>query len=66
MKQLATQLPRAEWRTLTWRQGSNVPLRSRFAALRVRAAHRDWLRSELREEQWLLIDWPASESEPTA
>ena len=64
VKKLAFQLSRGAWRTLTWRQGSNTPLRSRFAALRVRAAHRDWLRSELREEQWLLIDWPESEPEP--
>ena len=64
VKKLAFQLPRRAWRTLTWRQGSNAPLRSRFAALRVRAAHRDWLRSELREQEWLLIDWPESESEP--
>jgi SRSO17 transposase len=64
VKKLAFQLPRRAWRTLTWRQASNAPLRSRFAAVRVRAAHRDWLRSELREEEWLLIDWPESESEP--
>jgi SRSO17 transposase len=64
VKKLAFQLPRGAWRRLTWRQGSNAPLRSRFAALRVRAAHQDWRRSELREEQWLLIDWPESESEP--
>jgi len=64
VKKLAFQLPRSAWRTLTWRPGSNAPLRSRFAALRVRAAHRDWLRSELREQEWLLIDWPESEPEP--
>jgi len=64
VKKLAFELPRGAWRTLTWRQGSNAPLRSRFAALRVRAAHQDWRRSELREEEWLLIDWPDSESEP--
>jgi hypothetical protein len=64
VKKLAFQLPRGAWRTLTWRQGSNAPLRSRFAALRVRAADQDWLRSELREEEWLLIDWPESEAEP--
>jgi SRSO17 transposase len=64
VKKLALQLPRSAWRTLTWRQGSNALLRSRFAALRVRAAHQDWLRSELREEEWLLIDWPEREAEP--
>lgn len=64
VKALALQLPGRAWRTVTWRQGSNAPLRSRFAALRVRAAHQDWRRGKLREEQWLLIDWPTSESEP--
>ena len=64
VKKLAFELPRGAWRTLTWRQGSNAPLRSRFAAVLVRAAHRDWLRSELRDEEWLLIDWPESEPEP--
>lgn len=64
VKALAFKLPTHAWRTLTWRHGSNAPLRSRFAALRVRVAHQDWRCGELREEQWLLIDWPTSESEP--
>ena len=39
---------------------------SRFAALRVRAAHRDeeGLRAP-RAEQWLLIEWPVDQTEPT-
>ena len=40
-------------------------MRSRFAALRVRVAHRDYWRSEPHPEQWLLIEWPATEKEPT-
>jgi SRSO17 transposase len=57
--QLASQLPRKAWKTATWRQGTKQPLRSRFAALRVRSAHRgDW-RSGPWPEQWLLIEWPA-------
>src|SRR4051794_40200540 len=47
------------------RQGSNALLRSRFAALRVRAAHQDWRRSERREEEWLLIDWPRASRSPS-
>ncbi|MBZ0272725.1 transposase [bacterium] len=38
---------------------------SRFAALRVRAAHRDYKKSELREREWLLVEWPKNEKEPT-
>ena len=64
VKDLASQLPRRAWRTVGWRDGSNARLMSRFAALRVRAAHQDWRRSELREEEWLVIEWPESESEP--
>jgi hypothetical protein len=40
-------------------------MHSRFAALRVRVAHRDYERSQPREEQWLLIEWPKTEKEPT-
>lgn len=64
VKELAFGLPSKAWRTVGWREGSNTPLVSRFAALRVRAAHQDWRRSELREEEWLLLEWPENESEP--
>jgi SRSO17 transposase len=40
-------------------------MRSRFAALRVRVAHRDYWRNEPHPEQWLLIEWPATDKEPT-
>ena len=35
-KQLALSLPDHTWRTITWRDGSADPLRSRFARVRVR------------------------------
>src|SRR5450755_1608063 len=35
----AQQLPARRWRQVTWRAGTNSPLRSRIAALRVRAAN---------------------------
>ena len=50
---------------LTWREGTNTKLSSRFAAVRVRAAHHDTLRTEPRDEEWLLVEWPKGESEPT-
>lgn len=65
VKQLALQLKPSAWRTLTWRQGTNGALSSRFARVRVRAAHRDYLRTQMPEEQWLLIEWPVAEAEPT-
>jgi SRSO17 transposase len=45
-------------------EGTNFTLRSRFARLRVRAAHRDHQRSTLRPEEWLLIEWPERYREP--
>jgi SRSO17 transposase len=62
---LAMQLPPRRFHTVTWRDGTNEPLSSRFAALRVRCAHRDHLRIEPHPEQWLLIEWPRGEAEPT-
>jgi SRSO17 transposase len=64
-KALALQLPARRWRTLTWREGTNQALSSRFAAVRVRCAHRDYWRAEQHPEQWLLIEWPEGEAEPT-
>ena len=65
VKALAEYLATRRWHTVSWGEGSNAILSSRFAAVRVRAAHRDEGRSTLREEQWLLIEWPVGETEPT-
>ena len=65
VKDLALSLPANAWRTITWREGTNVPLRSRFARVRVRIAKRDFDRSEPWPEEWLLIEWPKGEKEPT-
>jgi SRSO17 transposase len=65
LKQLAESLPPLCWKHVFWREGSKQKLRSRFAARRVRVAHRDDWRSEQRAEEWLLIEWPTAESEPT-
>ena len=62
---LAQQLPTSAWRTVTWRQGTRGAMRSRFAAVRVRPAHRDESRSTPRPEEWLLIEWPRTEPAPT-
>jgi len=56
VKELAFGLPAKAWRTIAWREGSNAPLRSRFARLRIRIAHRDFKRSEPWPEEWLLIE----------
>jgi SRSO17 transposase len=64
-RELAQSLPENAWRRITWREGSRVQLASRFAAVRVRPAHRDYWRSEPRPEEWFLIEWPQGEVEPT-
>jgi len=64
-KQLAMSLPAETWRTVAWREDSQAKLRSRFAALRIRPAHRDTWKSNPHSEEWLLIEWPKTESEPT-
>src|SRR5262249_40232466 len=46
-------------------RGTNEPLRSCFARLRIRIAHRDFERREPWPEEWLLIEWPKDEKEPT-
>ena len=65
VKELALSLPRQAWRQIEWREGSAQPLSSRFARVRVRVARRDFKRSESRPEEWLLIEWPQGEKEPT-
>ena len=64
-KDLAAGPPKEAWRRVTWRQGTNAPLASRFAAIRVRPAHRDYQAAPARPEEWCLIEWPAGEAEPT-
>src|SRR5829696_2051223 len=46
VKDLALSLPPRAWHTVTWREGSQTELTSRFALQRLRPAHRDTLRSE--------------------
>ena len=64
VKTLAKVLAARQWKKVTWREGTNQELSSRFAAVRVRCAHRDYWSSELRPEQWLLVEWPKEEAEP--
>jgi SRSO17 transposase len=65
VKQLATSLPSTAFHEITWREGTDRKLQSRFAAVRVRPAHRDYEKAEPHAEEWLLIEWPRNEKEPT-
>jgi len=62
---LADRLPPPAWKTVRWREGTKGTMGSRFAAARVRAAHRDARRSEPRPLEWLVIEWPAGTPDPT-
>jgi SRSO17 transposase len=64
VKQLAMSLPSSAFREITWRESGERNLRSRFAAVRVRPAHRDYEKAEPHAEEWLLIEWPRGEAEP--
>jgi SRSO17 transposase len=62
-RDLAQSLPRRAWETVSWREGTKGLMRSRFARVRVRVAHRDRHRS--RTPEWLLVEWPSGEKEPS-
>jgi SRSO17 transposase len=65
VKALALSLPAQAFQTISWREGTNEPLVGRFAALRVRHAGGNAGRARLRPLEWLLIEWPAHEQEPS-
>jgi SRSO17 transposase len=57
-------LPSSVFKEITWGEGTDRKLHSRFAAVRVRPAHRDYEKAQPHEEEWLLIEWPRREKEP--
>jgi SRSO17 transposase len=65
VKALAQSLPGRAFRNVRWREGTNDTLSGRFAAVRVRHAGGNVGKARLRAEQWLLIEWPAGEAEPS-
>jgi SRSO17 transposase len=64
VKALAASLPKSAWRSVWWRHGTKGDMRSRFALLRVRVAKKEPGQREERPLEWLLIEWPTSESAP--
>jgi SRSO17 transposase len=65
VKALALSLPAQSFHTISWREGTNEPLSGRFAALRVRHAGGNAGKARLRPLQWLLIEWPVNQTEPS-
>jgi len=66
LTEVAQALPKQAWRQITWRQGTKGPMRSRFAQVKVWAAH-GWKRQEhpRRVMEWLLIEWPENAIAPS-
>lgn len=65
VKALAQSLPSSAFQNISWREGTNETLTGRFAAVRVRHAGGNLGRARLWPQQWLLIEWPATETEPS-
>jgi len=65
VKALAQSLPATAFQTISWREGTNETLSSRFAALRVRRAGGNSGRARLQPQEWLLVEWPVDQDEPT-
>jgi SRSO17 transposase len=63
-KEMALSLPKRAWRSIRWREGSADWLSSRFARVRVGVGH-NRLIPDLLALEWLLIEWPEGEAEPT-
>jgi SRSO17 transposase len=68
LKEIALSLPAQDtigaWCTVEWREGTCDVLSSRFARVRVHVAHRH-LTADRHAEEWLLVEWPDDEPEPT-
>jgi SRSO17 transposase len=64
VKEVALGLRRKAWRTIKWREGTNEWLSSRFARVRVCVAS-SHERPKRPAKEWLLIEWPEGENEPT-
>jgi SRSO17 transposase len=63
VKDVAHGLRASAWHTIRWREGTNEWLSSRFARLRVCVASSH--QREKPAKEWLLIEWPEGEDEPT-
>jgi SRSO17 transposase len=62
---LALGIPKAQWHTVSWHEGSRGEQSSRFAAVRVRTAERHVHGAPPSEEVWLLLEWPQGQKAPT-
>lgn len=63
VEEVARALPARAWQSVAWREGSAGRLRSRFARVRIHSA--DGHAKGPRQAEWLIIEWPRGEPEPT-
>jgi SRSO17 transposase len=63
-RQYAKELPADAWQVIELRPGRANPMRSRFATVRVRTAHRAAAGRSPGDDEWLIIEWPSTEPEP--
>ena len=66
LRTIAQEIPESAWHSVTWRQGSRGPMRSRFAKDPIWAAH-GWREQAHPQRicEYLLIEWPKEEKQPT-
>ena len=64
VKQAALGLPAEAWCEVCWREGTNATLSSRFARVRLYAAG-PRPKGRTMPQEWLLVEWPEGEAEPT-
>ena len=65
VKALAQTLPSRTFQNISWGEGTNGTLSGRFVAVRVRHDGGNAGQARLRPEHWLLIEWPANDTEPS-
>lgn len=65
VRDYARELPSTSWKPVDLRPNAKHPRTSRFAAVRVRSAHRAVAGKPPGQEEWLLIEWPDGEDAPT-
>jgi len=57
-------IPRAHYKTVSWRSGSRGQMSSKFLFYRVRSAERHTKGRPPSDEQWLICEWPSAEKGP--
>lgn len=64
ISKLVEGIPRARYKTVSWRSGSRGRMSSKFLVYRVRPAERHTKGRPPDEEQWLICQWAESEKAP--